>query len=88
MASRLAGKHGRWSRIWAKRVLEWRDDLERARNADHFVSRVYHWHGAQWLRQQRLQHGNVATSGRTRTPEMGRGHERCRISFVIFVNLC
>ena len=67
MASRMARTHGRWSRTWAKRVLDWRDHLIRPRNEDHLVARVFSWHGAQWLRQQRLQHGCTATSGRTRT---------------------
>ena len=67
MASRVAGRLGRWSHIWARRVISWNDHLNRLRNAESLVSRIYHWHGAAWLRAQRLEHGSAASAGRTRT---------------------
>ena len=67
MASRLASKLGRWSHVWARRVVAWHDHLNRLRNAHTLVARVFHWHGAAWLRERRLEHGSIATAGRTRT---------------------
>ena len=67
MASRLAGGLGRWSRVWAKRVINWHDHLCRARNAKSLTSRIFLWHGAAWLREQRLLHGTSSIGGRTRT---------------------
>ena len=67
MASRLAGRLGRWSHVWARRVVAWHDHLNRSRNAATLVARTFHWHGALWLRTQRLEHGTSALAGRTRT---------------------
>ena len=67
MASRVAGRRGRWSHIWAKRVVALHDCMHRQRNAESLVSRIFHWHVAAWLREQRLEHGSTAGAGRTRT---------------------
>ena len=86
MASRLAGEHGRWSRLWANRLCTWRAHLLRERNEHVLVARVYIWRGAEYLRERRLQRGSLAVAGRTNTrlPQnasvLARWEEGCNVA--------
>ena len=50
----LAEQSGRWSVLWADRLLRWSDHLRRERNAGSWASKLLRTEDAAWLRLQRL----------------------------------
>ena len=57
LAGRFASKHGRWSVLWASRVLSWHSHCMRAHDGLMWHKPVLQFHNALWLEQQRAEHG-------------------------------
>ena len=78
--------HGRWSLVWARRVVTWQSHLERSRDRHVWAAHLLSVRNAQWLRLQRARHAPVisrslrpwtALAGRTAT-RATRGHVAIR----------
>ena len=71
---------GLWSTVWAKRVVAWQAHLHRAEHFYHPCSRILHFHGLEWLEQQRsffLNSRNTLWAGQTGT-RVQRGRPQVR----------
>ena len=51
--SQIVGQSGKWSAVWKKRVLAWNAHLQRDRNKHSWAARILHYHGKDWLQEQR-----------------------------------
>lgn len=73
---KIASKHGRWSRQWARSICSWKDHVDRRHDPGSWSSPVLEWHGTDWITQRRL----LASSGlesRTGTrASRGKVHQR------------
>ena len=55
-AAKIATQSGRWSSIWRKQVANWNAHLQRPRNHRSWAYHTLHYHGKQWLQEQRITH--------------------------------
>ena len=67
--------------MWRKRVIDWDAHLNRERNYESWASKTLHFHGKQWLEEQRAHHSvgqwGSLLFGRTGTRAMpGIVHKR------------
>jgi len=56
IVSQAATSAGRWSNIWKSRVSKWSQHLNRPRNGNSWAAKTLHYHGKEWLQQQRITH--------------------------------
>ena len=62
---------GKWSDTWYKRVVNWKDHLERPRNAHSWPAQLLHYRGEGFLQQTRVDNNSAsALAGSTRTRAM------------------
>ena len=47
--SRAAEQQGRWSKLWAKNVINWENHVTRAHDSGIWSLPLHDWHGEQWL---------------------------------------
>ena len=52
-ATVVTRQHGTWSAHWRKRVIDWNAHLSRDQNHKSWASKTLHYHGQEWLRDQR-----------------------------------
>ena len=55
-ARRVANQSGSWSSVWRRQVTNWSEHLNRGRNAKSWAAQTLHYHGKQWLMDQRQIH--------------------------------
>ena len=70
-AASLARRHGLWSAVWKKRVINWNDHLGRELNQNSWAAKTLSYHGKEWLQERRRMHATGSScsvlAGRTRT---------------------
>ena len=65
--SRLATKHGLWSKMWASSVISWGSHVDRGHDRGAWSRPLLQWHDLDWLERQRRAASSGPFESRTRT---------------------
>ena len=66
-AGRLAKTCGKWSRQWARDVINWEDHCNRGNDATNWNNFIIDYRAEDWLNQRRLMHTTSGGEVRTQT---------------------
>ena len=73
---RIASKHGRWSKLWAKGLCDWSAHVNRRHDPGAWSHHLCAWHDSSWIKAQRLRESS-GNESRTRTRSYrGKVHKR------------
>ena len=67
VSSRVVRQWGPWSQQWAQSCVRWNAHILRANDPSNWGLTLRHFHGDQWISQQRFENSSQSHWGRTRT---------------------